>query len=280
MDRPLTDEAARALVERRAIVANLTPRERPEEPDRVVLRAVALPVASNDLLAPPLPARRATLLEQAVHRGREDVAALPGHRLTKGRVGGDLAQAGRSSSAPKTSRPETGNPALRTAKSRRRRPIPAKRHQVVIHGAAWSTASAAKLMTPRRSRPVSVAGTCTSFAFPWVWSRSAGLSDARPRPPRRRSGRSCPEKRSRTPEESSRSRAANASSVEANSTWMKTSLGSSAAAEEPVAGGQAARAREILVEHRLPRLVVADVYPGEDHRHTDSFLEYSIIHYD
>ena len=90
MNRTLTDQAARVLRERRAIVANLAPREWPEESDRVVLRAVTLPVASNDLLAPPLLAWRATRLEQTVHRAREDITVLPRHGLAKDRIDRDV----------------------------------------------------------------------------------------------------------------------------------------------------------------------------------------------
>jgi len=92
MDRTLADQRAGALRERRALVAKLAPRKRAEEPDRVVLRAVALPVASNDLLAPPRLARLTTLFAQAVHCGRENAAVLPRHGLAKGRIGRDLAQ--------------------------------------------------------------------------------------------------------------------------------------------------------------------------------------------
>ena len=37
--------------------------------------------------------------------------------------------------------------------------------------------------------------------------------------------------------------------------------------EQPVAGGGAARARSVVVEQRLPGVVVADVDAGDDERH-------------
>ncbi len=48
---PLAHHRAGAHRQRRPVVGDLTPRERPEEADRVVLRAVALPVAGDEFLA-------------------------------------------------------------------------------------------------------------------------------------------------------------------------------------------------------------------------------------
>jgi hypothetical protein len=52
MNHPLTDERTRARTKCRAIIRDTPPRERTEEPNCVVLGAVTLPVAGNDLLAP------------------------------------------------------------------------------------------------------------------------------------------------------------------------------------------------------------------------------------
>jgi hypothetical protein len=63
MNRALTDQRAGPLGERRAGIANLAPSERAEEPDRVVLRAIALPIAGYDLLALASSARIDPVLE-------------------------------------------------------------------------------------------------------------------------------------------------------------------------------------------------------------------------
>ena len=63
------------------------PGQRPEEADRVVLGAVALPVAADDV-RPAAPARRAARRAggELVDRARERLAALPRHRLAERRV--------------------------------------------------------------------------------------------------------------------------------------------------------------------------------------------------
>ena len=57
VDVAAAHESARAGGKRRRIVLDSTPGERAEEADRVVLAAIALPVAGDDLLAPARPAR-------------------------------------------------------------------------------------------------------------------------------------------------------------------------------------------------------------------------------
>jgi hypothetical protein len=135
VDRALADESERALRERRAIVAKLAPGEWSEGTDRVVLRAVALPIARDDLLAPALIARLANRLEQAVDRVCEDVAVLPRHGLSKGWVRGDLAQARRLVVGAESVETGDGKAGAANCEVASQSPIPAERHQVVIHGA-------------------------------------------------------------------------------------------------------------------------------------------------
>jgi hypothetical protein len=135
VDRSLADQGARALCERRALIANLAPRKRPEESDRVVLRAVTLPVASNDLLAPPLLAWRSTCREQTIHRARENITVLPRHGLAKRRVSGDVAQMSLFVVGAEGSKTGDRKAGAANRKVTAQSPIPAKRDQAVVHGA-------------------------------------------------------------------------------------------------------------------------------------------------
>jgi hypothetical protein len=153
VDRPLADQGARALRECRAVVPNLAPCKRPEEPDCVVLRAVTLPVASNDLLAPPLFAWRATRREQAIYRAREDITVLPRHGLAKRRVSGDVAQTRRlvvGTEGVKTADRKAGAANREvTAQS----PISAKRDQVLVHRADPRSTAVRRKKQVRRFTP-------------------------------------------------------------------------------------------------------------------------------
>lgn len=134
MNGALADKRARALGERRAGIANLAPGERPEEPNRVVLRAVALPVAGYDLLALAPFARLDPLFEQAVGGGRERAAVLPSQRLAKGRIGGDLTQPARLVLRPEGVKTGDGKAGAADCEVATQSPIPGKRDQVLVHG--------------------------------------------------------------------------------------------------------------------------------------------------
>jgi hypothetical protein len=121
--------------ERRAGIANLAPGERPEEPNRVVLRAVALPVTRYDLLALAPFARLDRVFEQPVGGGRERAAVLPRQRLAKGRVGGDLTQPARLVLRPEGVKTVDGKAGAADREVAAQSPIPGKRDQVVVHGA-------------------------------------------------------------------------------------------------------------------------------------------------
>jgi hypothetical protein len=62
VDDPFADEIARADSCRRTALVEAAPGKRSEEPDRVVLRAITLPVARNNLLLAEPPGRARTLL--------------------------------------------------------------------------------------------------------------------------------------------------------------------------------------------------------------------------
>ena len=100
LDRPrlevhdaLALERARAHADRVAFLGERAPRERPEEPDRVVLGAVALPVVA-DHVDPAAPARRAAgrTRGELVDRARQRLPALPRHRLAERRIARDLGE--------------------------------------------------------------------------------------------------------------------------------------------------------------------------------------------
>jgi hypothetical protein len=133
VDRVLADKRPRALGERGAFLANLTPGEWAEEADRVVLGAVALPIASDDFLALAPFARLAAFFEEAVDH-RERPAVLPSQRFAKGQVGGNLAQVGRF--AVRAEGVESGDREAGAADREvaAKCPIPGERNEVVLHG--------------------------------------------------------------------------------------------------------------------------------------------------
>ena len=141
MNGPLADECTGALGERRAGIANLAPSERAEEPDRVVLRAVALPVAGYDLLALAPLTRLDPGFEQAVGGGGERAAVLPGQRLAKGWVGGDLTQPARLVLRPEDLETGYGKAGAADREVTAKGPIPGKRDQVVVHDADPSSSA-------------------------------------------------------------------------------------------------------------------------------------------
>jgi hypothetical protein len=91
VDDPFADEIPRPDGRGRATLVEAAPGKRSEEPDRVVLRAVALPVACDDLLLAEPPGRALTLVAGELVDGRgKGFAALPGDGLAEGRVAGNL----------------------------------------------------------------------------------------------------------------------------------------------------------------------------------------------
>ena len=165
MNAALADQRARALGQRRAGSTNLAPRERPEEPNRVVLRAVALPVAGDDLLALAPSARLDPVLQQAVGSGRERATVLPGQRLAKGRIAGDLTQPFRLVLRPEGVKTGDGKAGAADCEVAAQSPISGKRDQVVVHGAEpRSTAS--------KTEPMSTTGVGPDRAhgrLPHLW---------------------------------------------------------------------------------------------------------------
>src|SRR5215469_11679077 len=89
----LSDQAARSGDDGRTVVANATPGQRTEEPDHVVLGAVALPVVRDHGLAS---ASLAWALGQSkpyrLYLGHQSLAVLPRDRFPEQRIGGDLSQ--------------------------------------------------------------------------------------------------------------------------------------------------------------------------------------------
>ena len=114
-------QRARAHGDRLAVLGERAPRERAEEPDRVVLRAVALPVAGDDV-GPAAPARRAAAARRRrACRRRARATRGSARRPPRGTPGrAPPRRAARPRRAPNASSPSTGKPELRTAKSRHR----------------------------------------------------------------------------------------------------------------------------------------------------------------
>ena len=93
MHRTLTDQRSRARAKRRPVIGDAPPRQRTEEPDRVVLGAVTLPVAGDDLLAASGSARLGRrVLCDVDHSIDQRRRVLPRHRLAKPGLPRDRAQ--------------------------------------------------------------------------------------------------------------------------------------------------------------------------------------------
>src|SRR5919204_4045774 len=132
VNRALALERARANLEPRPAVCDLPPGERAEEADRVVLGAVALPVAGDDLV----PLARLARLHRAPDGDLGDSVleggrVLPRHRLPKERILGDSAQAGVL--VPRTERLETrhGEPRAANGEVAPERPVSGQGHEAV-----------------------------------------------------------------------------------------------------------------------------------------------------
>ena len=147
----LAVERARAHARR---VPERAPGERPEEPDRVVLRAVALPVAGDDV-GPAAPARRAPVPPAASLSTALASDSRLCHATASRNAGSRATAASRaSSSGPNTSSPSTGKPALRTAKSRPQAPLreSSVRYSLECHSSQCRRPSNAST-TPARGAP-------------------------------------------------------------------------------------------------------------------------------
>src|SRR5690349_11472977 len=95
MHGALADQLAAARLDGRAVVSGTSPGQWPEEADRVVLGAIPLPVAGDDLFPLPLTAAGSggsggDLGDRVAHRG----PVLPGDRGAEQRVAGHRAQVG------------------------------------------------------------------------------------------------------------------------------------------------------------------------------------------
>lgn len=87
------DEPSGADRHRRSVVTDSAPGERLEEPDRVVLGAIALPIPGDYAVSRPAPVARFRAAPRYL-RDRRPVrgAVLSDHRLGEHRVGRDLGQ--------------------------------------------------------------------------------------------------------------------------------------------------------------------------------------------
>jgi hypothetical protein len=113
--RPAIPSASEAPARRR----DRPPRQRTEEPDHVILGAVTLPVAGDNLLTPVRPARlRRCVLGNIDHSVDQRRRVLPRHGLAEPGLPRDRAQPLARIPAPNASKPDPGKPALRTANSR------------------------------------------------------------------------------------------------------------------------------------------------------------------
>jgi hypothetical protein len=134
VDRALADERAGANGCGGTVLVEASPGERAEEADRVVLRAVALPVAPDDLLPtePPGPARP-LVRGELVDSRREGVPALPADGLAKRRITCDLPESPRLVVGAEDVQPRDGKARTPHGEVPPDGPVTGQTDQVVIH---------------------------------------------------------------------------------------------------------------------------------------------------
>ena len=152
VDGALARQRTRAHRDRRSVISKPPPGERPEETDRVVLGAIALPVAGNDLLAPASPAE---LDRGAVGHLRDGVdhrrGVLPRDGFPEERVAGDAAEASRLVAAAKRLKPGDRKAGTAQGNVAPQRPAVTERDVVLGNRVGLSGARAADWRMTRES---------------------------------------------------------------------------------------------------------------------------------